>query len=138
MYLTPLGLALKNAPGVFVVILNKRRVTQTGTRLPSAPAYSPSVDISGAFSVTTRRTGTIFAAAFVVNHLCRQTTLRAFRLAGHKNSRQQWWIKDKQALTVRHISIIRIALSKKIWQSLRGLVITSSTSGLFQAYSQAA
>ena len=73
MYLTPLGLTLKNAPGVFVVVLNKRRATQ-----------------SGAFSVTTRSAGTIFAAAFVVNHLCRKTTLRAFRLVGHKNSRQQW------------------------------------------------
>ena len=92
MYLTPLGLALKNVPDVFVVILNKRRATQTGARLPGAPAYSPSVDISGAFSVTTRRAGTIFAAACVVNHLCRKATRRAFRLVGHKNSRQQWWI----------------------------------------------
>ncbi|MBP26548.1 MAG: hypothetical protein CMH20_14755, partial [Methylophaga sp.] len=58
-----------------LVVLNKRRATQ-----------------SGAFSVTTRRAGTIFAAAFVVNHLCRKTILRAFRLVGHKNSRQQWWI----------------------------------------------
>ena len=83
MYLTPLGLALKNAPGVFVVVLNKRRATQTGARLPGAPAYDgqgcpnavvagiaiaacPSVDISGAFSVTTRRAGTFFAADCVV------------------------------------------------------------------------
>ena len=100
MYLTPLGLALKNVylhgwsvcksnvwniacPGVFVVVLNKRRTTQTGARLPGAPAYDgqgcpnaavariaivacPSVDISDAFSVTTRRAGTIFAPAFVV------------------------------------------------------------------------
>ncbi|MAP27347.1 MAG: hypothetical protein CMH17_10520 [Methylophaga sp.] len=66
MYLTPLGLTLKNAPGVFVVVLNKRQETQTGARLPGAPAYRPSVDISGAFSVTTQRAGTIFAPASVV------------------------------------------------------------------------
>ena len=35
MYLTPLGLTLKNAPGVFVVILNKRRA-----KLPH-PAHAP-------------------------------------------------------------------------------------------------
>ena len=35
MYLTPLGLALKNAPGIFVVVLNKRRA-----KLPH-PAHAP-------------------------------------------------------------------------------------------------
>jgi hypothetical protein len=40
--------------------------------------------------------------------------------------------------TIEQIFIITIAQLKKIWQSLRGLVITSSTSGIFQAYSQAA
>ncbi|WP_292397532.1 hypothetical protein, partial [Methylophaga sp.] len=40
-------------PGGFVVVLNKRRATQAGARLPGAPAYSPSVDISVAFSATT-------------------------------------------------------------------------------------
>jgi hypothetical protein len=42
-------------------------------------------------------------------------------------------MKDQQALIVRHISIIRIAHPKKIWQSLRGLVTLISTSGLSQA-----
>ncbi|AUZ84306.1 hypothetical protein CDW43_06805 [Methylophaga nitratireducenticrescens] len=35
MYLTPLGLTLKNSPSVFVVILNKRRA-----KLPH-PAHAP-------------------------------------------------------------------------------------------------
>ena len=75
MYLTPLGLALKNAPGVFVVILNKRGVTQ-----------------SGAFSALTRRAGTIFPPSCVGNDLCRTTTSHHFRLVGRKNSFQQWWL----------------------------------------------
>ena len=58
-----------------LVILNKQRATP-----------------SGAFADKTRRAGTIFAPARVVNRLCRMATWRDFRLAGHKNSRQQWWI----------------------------------------------
>jgi len=54
MYLTPLGLTLKNVPDVFVVILNKRRATKSGT-----------------FSATPRRAGTIFPPYCVGNDLCR-------------------------------------------------------------------
>tara|TARA_R100000935_G_scaffold5393_1_gene12375 strand:+ start:4609 stop:4836 length:228 start_codon:yes stop_codon:yes gene_type:complete len=75
VYLPPSGLTLKNAPGVFVVILNKRGATK-----------------SGAFSASTRRAGAIFPPYGVENDLCRTTTSHHFRLVGQKNSRQQWWL----------------------------------------------
>ncbi|MAY18364.1 MAG: hypothetical protein CMH21_11605, partial [Methylophaga sp.] len=68
-----------------LVVLNKRQATQAGARLPGAPAYSPSVDISGAFSATPRRAGTIFPPHGVGNELCRTTTSHHFRLVGRKN-----------------------------------------------------
>ena len=99
LYLTPLGIMLKNVylhgwsvcksnvwniacPGVFVVILNKRRAT-----------------LSGAFSAPTRRAGAIFPPNFVENDLCRTTTSNHFRLVERKNSRQAVVaLKDKQTL----------------------------------------
>ncbi|MDX1749806.1 MAG: hypothetical protein R3271_05740 [Methylophaga sp.] len=76
MYLTPLGLTLKkNTLGVFVVILNKLRATN-----------------SDAFSASTQRAGTIFGFNDVENGSCKLATFHHFRLAEDKYSLQQWWL----------------------------------------------
>ena len=76
---TPAGLARKNAPGVFVVIVRERRATSDAEwRLYRRNLGGP-----------TQRAGAIFRPCCVVSRLCGMTTLHSLRLAWPKNSLRQ-------------------------------------------------
>ena len=85
----PAGLTRKNAPGVFVVIPNERRVTKSGVfsgailragaifvrRFPATHPFGASAKM---------RSRRIFPPSGVIIRLCRVTTPRSLCLAGQK------------------------------------------------------